>query len=702
MTDSIQEKATVADTESAEIEIPEQKVDQNTPSEHTIKQTEFVENVQQETNENLEEKVASLGLDHKTKDKSQTGVIPLLRIDFSKIQRNRLSPRQQEEYDTDMNKGIRLLFDNKFSDARSTFETKAKLDPLYALGLSFMSFIRAISSFHPKDTESAITKLSETYLFADAQIQAASSAKPIKETVSDYFTNWMGSNPTHLPTNTRPLKRFELMEQEFVSNGALRAHIVKAESALMRAVLYLSIDTVVGYLKAGLNLRKAYTSYSFVWLQYKHMGQSYNKYMDKDTISGIQFGIGSVHLLLSTLSPRVLKIVSAFGWSPDRQLAFALLRLCQEGQGIRAPLASLVILSYYVNITSQAPQILTRELIQPAIECLMDAQKSYPDSAFFLFFAGRISRLTRNLSLSTQSFLYMQQVTQDDWFDLSRIAIYEQAINHTMNLDWSQAAELFLSLQVHYHSPAFFYYFYGACMERLGQHTEAILAFAQSPKLIDSRRISEAEEFVQKRVSFFELRGYQDIQFSLPILEILATSNTFISMSEKSLEECLIPVETTLRSLYEREKMEYDLRKVQLVPGAPKPDYYDQRGTLLLIKSSILNSLGRYEECIVHLNWIIDNKDAFKHAKWVVPFAYWECGNTFWGLKNYKRARELWESIAEYADYDYQFKLSSRLSLAIQHAVDLGVPETPKKKEKGKTSHGRKRMTIVKSHTVSF
>lgn len=71
------------------------------------------------------------------------------------------------------------------------------------------------------------------------------------------------------------------------------------------------------------------------------MGQEYTKYMDKDTVSAIQFGIGAVHLILSSMPPKILKIFSSLGWKSDKQLGFALLKLCQEGRGIRAPLASL-------------------------------------------------------------------------------------------------------------------------------------------------------------------------------------------------------------------------------------------------------------------------------------------------------------------------------------------------------------------------
>jgi hypothetical protein len=174
-----------------------------------------------------------------------------------------------------------------------------------------------LQSYDPKDVEAALLSLGETYHFAAAQIEAASAKKPLVDTVSHYFTNLMGTNPTNLPTNTRPLNRYELREQEgFIPNGALRAHVIKAECGLLMAIIFLSQETVVGYLKAGLNLRRgknyiirskkkdkivilhlfffrndiAYNSYSLVWQEYKRMGQNFNVHMDKDTISAIQFG----------------------------------------------------------------------------------------------------------------------------------------------------------------------------------------------------------------------------------------------------------------------------------------------------------------------------------------------------------------------------------------------------------------------------
>lgn len=123
----------------------------------------------------------------------------------------------------------------------------------------------------------------------------------------------MGSNTTGLPTNTAPLpQEARDKKPEFILNGALRAHVVRSECCLLMAMLHLHQETVVGYLKAGLNLRRgkcqiapvcviprllihliidiAYSSYSLVWQEYKRMGQEFNTYMDKNTISAIQFG----------------------------------------------------------------------------------------------------------------------------------------------------------------------------------------------------------------------------------------------------------------------------------------------------------------------------------------------------------------------------------------------------------------------------
>lgn len=265
-------------------------------------------------------------------------------------------------------------------------------------------------------------------------------------------------------------------------------------------------------------------------------------------------------------------------------------------------------------------------MMSPAIECLLDAQSNHPNSCFFLFFAARIARVARNLPLSTQSFTFAAESSRGEWAEVAmkQMSDYEIGLNLALQLDWEGAANYFEHLsREKYWSPAFSKYFVGACYEMLGQRTEAILAFAEVPSELNKESKTYIDSYVHKKVEFFQKSGYQDMDFSLPGLEIMLVLNAFEYMEKEALETCLELVQHTLEMIYEREKLEYNIRLRELVPVTNPPDYYDQRAVLLLTKASILNSLGRFDETIAHLNWILDHKHCVKVETWVVPFTYW-------------------------------------------------------------------------------
>ncbi|KAI7871637.1 hypothetical protein BDF14DRAFT_1763109 [Spinellus fusiger] len=445
---------------------------------------------------------------------------------------------------------------------------------------------------------------------------------------------------------------------------------------------------------------KAYSSYSIVWQEYRRMGQEYNQYMDPNTVSGIQFGIGTFHLLLSSMPAKVLKIFSTFGWKGDKQLGFALLKLCLEGQGLRAPLASLALLTYYTLLTQSAPQLYGKALLSSSVECLMDAQKTHPNSCFFLFFAAHTARAAHNLPLSSQSFNYATDSSRGEWAEIAvkQMSEYEIGLNMALEMKWEEALKYFQQLsQDEYWSPVFLKYFVGACYEMLGERTEAILAFAQVQQLAKQHPNQKTylDAYILKKLEFFQKSGYQDMDFSLPGLELFLTMNAFEYMEKEHLETALEKVNTTLEKIYEREKIEYTIRLRELVPTATPPDYYDQRSTLLLIKSSILNTLKRHTECISHLNWIIDHKEYIKHETWVLPFAYWESGITSWGLGHYQKGRYLWQLGLSCTKHDFEYRMAVRLSLALGYCDDNGIEQVDTKAKKGLTSNGRKRMPIA-------
>lgn len=364
------------------------------------------------------------------------------------------------------------------------------------------------------------------------------------------------------------------------------------------------------------------------------MGQLHNEYIDRDTISGIQFGIGAVHLVLSSLPQKVLRTVAAFGWKADKHLGFALLKLCLQDRRAKSSMASVMLLAYYTTLTSLCPQVLADQYTQPAIETLLDAQKTFPNSAIFLYFAGKTSRLARNLALSTQSFVYAIETSKNEWAEVEvlHMCSYEIGFNHMMQNKWAKAAATFQTLFTErYWSQPIFKYLTGACLDMMGQRTDAILAFAEIPQLITSNSNNNnknsstfcIEQYILRKVKLFQASGYQDMDMTMCALEYMYLFNAYEFMEMAQLEQNLALTDYALSRILEAEKLEYGIRTTELLPETPPPEYHDQRGALLLIKASILNAMGRYQESIIHLNWIVDHKNKINTDTWVVPFAYW-------------------------------------------------------------------------------
>lgn len=263
----------------------------------------------------------------------------------------------------------------------------------------------------------------------------------------------------------------------------------------------------------------------------------------------------------------------------------------------------------------------------PAVECLRSAQKSHPSSCFFLFYAGRMARNARNVPLSTQSFTFAVESSRGEWAEsaMTQMGNYEMGFNAALRLDWTAAKSYFQKLDNDCWSPAFSQYFIGASCAMLGKRTESILAFAQVPQLAKDQqhRKSCVDIYVQQKVEFFQKSGYQDMDFSLPGLELLLVWNAYEQMEAPALEGCLLIVQNTLELIYERERLEYSIRLTELVPSTNPPNYTNQRAILLLIKASVLNTLKRHDDSIAHLNWIIDHKHLIKAESWIIPFTYW-------------------------------------------------------------------------------
>ncbi|KAI8365758.1 hypothetical protein BD560DRAFT_401609 [Blakeslea trispora] len=626
-----------------------------------------------------------------TNNQSSANMIVLNAEDIKSVKPTLLLPREQEKTDEPVSRAIHLLFNNQFMEAKKLFETHAHMDPLYASGLGFMTFFKASMTMDEKSVESAIQTLITIYTMATTQISQASGThigSSFFQYVSSCYQNIKTARGSAIPIHAAPVKPkwIETHKTRIVSNGILRAHVVKAEACLQMAILYLFQEKVSSYIKCGLNLRRAYTSYSVVWQEYKRMGQLCDQYIDRNTVSGIQFGIGAIHLILSSLPPKITNIISAFSWKADKHLGFALLKLCFENKQSRSPLASGMLLAYYTTLIQCCPQLLSDIYTQPAIETLLEAQKTYPNSSIFLYFAGKTSRIAHNLTLSTESFTYAIETSRKEWaeVEIHQVCQFEIGINQMMQNNWKEAIPHFYALfHEGYGSSAVLCYLTGACLDMAGQRTEAILALAQIPSLVRTsskdyhqKSTSGMESYVLRKVEFFQQSGYQDMDMTMCALEYLYLMNAYELMEAAQLEQNLSLTDHALSKILEAEKLEYSIRAKELLPETPPPQYDNQRSVLLLIKAAILNAMGRAQEAIVHLNWIIDHRSNIKIDTWVLPFAYWEVGCTSRILNHHKRAQEFWKAALSYKKHDFEYRLAMRIHVAMTQASSNSVHST--------------------------
>ncbi|KAG1472548.1 hypothetical protein G6F56_001473 [Rhizopus delemar] len=400
------------------------------------------------------------------------------------------------------------------------------------------------------------------------------------------------------------------------------------------------------------------------------------------TFSGTTRNTFEVHLILSSLPQPIIQVISAFGWTPDRHLGFVLLKLCLQDRKAKSPMASVMLLTYYTALTSLCPHILTSEYTQPAIETLLDAQHIYPNSAIFLYLAGLTSRLARNLILSTQSFMYASEISKNEWaqVEISQACGLEMALNQMMQHRWQEALDLFRSLDKdHYRSRSLFRYLSAACLDRMGERTEAILTLAEVASLVDSSRAED--RYVLSKVKDLEKSGYQEMDMTLCALEYLYLVNAYEFMGIQPLEEHLDLVDEALEKVIEAEQMEYGIRASELMPETPPPRYEGKRGILLLLKVSILNAMGRFQESVIHLNWIMDHKHMLMTDDWIFPHTLWEAGITSWNLEQKPQSMSFWGNALKFTNYHFEHRLTMKISLAVKHAQELGISSTQIKRQ---------------------
>ena len=113
---------------------------------------------------------------------------------------------------------------------------------IYYYNKHLFHYLIAVTTFNEQDISIAVKHLVSAESLASAQIGAFKSQSSIGSSFGKFISSisYFGNNKN----------------QQFMSNGQLRSTVIKAESLLLIALIQLLQESIVSYVKAGLNLRR--------------------------------------------------------------------------------------------------------------------------------------------------------------------------------------------------------------------------------------------------------------------------------------------------------------------------------------------------------------------------------------------------------------------------------------------------------------
>jgi hypothetical protein len=394
-------------------------------------------------------------------------------------------------------KGMHLFFSNQFREAEALFAAHYCEDSLVASAYGTLGTIRALLSMEQCDVDEACQRL----LFAsNVALQVsppervvAKTISAVSNTVSSAFSKASGflgrwskgggaasSSPEVLPVSeTEAITASPLPPKTSASPGwtskriltasQFRAEVVHAESEVLRATLLLLQDSFSAYVKAGLALRRSYNTYARLE-QYMLENEGASSRLDRNSVEGVHFGLGCIHVVTSILPPKILAILKVLGYMHNRDIGFQHLQRCLESATLRSPLASLFMLAFHGMLPSFALVMIPDSL--PICQNVVAHNiREHPVSVIHLWITGRVARLSRDCKESMhvmEKCLANGKHLSEDLPQLQHFALYDQAMNWCMMKDWRSAASAYQNLENESNwSKKFFSYAQGCCYEMI-------------------------------------------------------------------------------------------------------------------------------------------------------------------------------------------------------------------------------------------
>ncbi|KAI8505981.1 Tetratricopeptide repeat protein 39C [Branchiostoma belcheri] len=344
-------------------------------------------------------------------------------------------------------------------------------------------------------------------------------------------------------------------------------------------------------------------------------------------LGAVSFGYGLFQLTISMIPPSLLKIVNMLGFRVERDIGLKCLKTASKSQDMKAPLATLSLLWYHLVATpffalgsGSAEQGLCE-----AEKILRENEATYPTSALFLFFKGRLLRLRCQNEES--------------------LAVYNQALEACKD---QREIQLLCVYEI-------------ICYGAQGKITESRDMFKQVPKFAQKKRnplelytVRKAQQFL-KAGKKNQTREYVML-LALEVLYLwraLPTCDT--DDLQKMLQECGKVTDQSLISMG------------------------------FLIEGSIHSILGNRDEAMTCFEAALAKSSSPHQEQHVAPFACYELGVLYLEkAETHDQGKALLIKAKDgYKDYDFENRLRIRVHAVLRHMKDVPVeqPEPEEYKE---------------------
>lgn len=527
--------------------------------------------------------------------------------------------------------GLYLFLNNRFSDAINLIYPWSKNSIYHAMVNGILLVVKAILTFDPQDIDIGMT-----------------AAKEALKTCNSFRRKGRMTSFSRL-VSKQGIKAIK--EEE------LHAEVCYAECLILKsAVTFIQDDSMLGFLKSGINIGLSYQIYKDCQQILTQIPTNQSK-TSRHLIGGVKFGLGAFNLILSLMPPKTLKLLNVVGYHGDKQVGLTLLHESASESHINNVLSILALLFYY-SYACVAFGIETSHN-SPIDHLFLVYLQKFPKCVIFKFFHARFSMLRgkfENAQLTLQECIFIQ----NEWKQLDHICYWELMWCHIFVQDWKEAYRYAdLLFQDSKWSKAMYSYSKAMLLALLpagfakstSENTNSLFLGVESLRIRLLGASVPIEKFVaDKGQRYGSTKGWFIAQ---PVLEFTYAWSGFQVMSKRlHLISCWLAVIN---------------RGEELLREKPNKEYgTDDLCLLNLLKGLCLKHLGKYLMAEQYFNRVIQKEKLLKYDHYLVPYTYYELGVLYYLKGDYSSATKNLDNIKNYKDYSMEARLQFKAHVALE------------------------------------